>query len=100
MFLETLGHEVQIAHSGTAALELAKRWKPELCLLDIGMPDMSGCEVAMRIRLEAWGHRITFIAATGWGQEEDRRRAQVAGFDHRLNKPGDPESLENLFTSH
>ena len=100
MFLETLGHEVQIAHSGTEALQLAKRWKPDLCVLDIGMPDMSGYEVAMRIRLEAWGQKTTLIAVTGWGQEDDRRRAQVAGFDHHLTKPVDPESLEQLFTPH
>ncbi len=100
MFLETLGHEVQIAHSGIEALQVAKRWKPDLCVLDIGMPDMSGYEVAMRIRLEAWGQKITLIAVTGWGQEDDRRRAQVAGFDHHLTKPVDPESLEQLFTPH
>jgi CheY-like chemotaxis protein len=69
-------------------------------VLDIGMPDMSGYEVAMRLRLEARGQKITLIAVTGWGQEDDRRRAQVAGFDYHLNKPVDPESLENLFTSH
>jgi two-component system, chemotaxis family, CheB/CheR fusion protein len=97
MFLQTLGHEVHIAHSGAQALETAKRLKPDIGVLDIGMPDLNGYEVARRIRLEAWGDKVTLIAVTGWGQVDDRRRAQAAGFDHHLTKPIDPEQLEHLF---
>jgi CheY-like chemotaxis protein/two-component sensor histidine kinase len=98
MFLETLGHEVYLAHTGTEALEVAKRLRPDIGVLDIGMSDLSGYEVARRIRLEAWGDKVTLIAVTGWGQVDDKRRAQVAGFDHHLTKPIDPEQLEHLFT--
>jgi two-component system CheB/CheR fusion protein len=98
MFLETLGHEVYLAHTGTEALEVAKRLRPDIGVLDIGMADLSGYEVARRIRLEAWGDKVTLIAVTGWGQVDDKRRAQVAGFDHHLTKPIDPERLEHLFT--
>jgi CheY-like chemotaxis protein len=98
MFLQTLGHEVHIAHTGTEALEAARRLKPHIGVLDIGMPDLSGYEVARRIRMEAWGDRVTLIAVTGWGQEDDKRRAHAAGFDHHLTKPIDPEQLEHLFT--
>jgi CheY-like chemotaxis protein len=64
------------------------------------MPNMSGYEVAMRIHLAAWGQKVTLIAVTGCGQEDDRRRDRVAGFDHPLTKPVDPQSLERLFTTH
>jgi CheY-like chemotaxis protein len=67
-------------------------------LLDIGMPDLSGYEVAQDLRREPWGTGIQLIALTGWGQEEDRRRALEAGFDHHLTKPVDPEHLEGLIT--
>ena len=66
-------------------------------MLDIGLPDMSGYEMAERIRHEAWGESMTLIAITGWGQAEDKRRAFAAGFDHHLTKPIDPTKLEALF---
>jgi CheY-like chemotaxis protein len=65
-------------------------------LLDIGMPGMSGYETARRIRLEAWGRRALLIAVTGWGQDEDKRKAQSAGFDQHLTKPVDPDQIERL----
>jgi two-component system CheB/CheR fusion protein len=97
MFLKLSGHDVHIAHSGTEAFEAAKRVRPDIGVFDIGMPDMSGYEVAERIRHEAWGGQMTLIAVTGWGQDADRRRAVAAGFDHHLTKPVDPEKLELLF---
>jgi CheY-like chemotaxis protein len=97
MFLKLSGHDVHIAHSGTEALEVAKRVRPDIGVFDIGMPDMSGYELAERIRHEAWGERITLIAVTGWGQDADKRKALGAGFDHHLTKPVDPEKLEQLF---
>jgi CheY-like chemotaxis protein len=98
MLLKLSGHEVYLAHSGTEALEVAKRERPDIAVLDIGMPDLNGYEVAERIRHEAWGERIKLIAVTGWGQAEDKRRALAAGFNHHLTKPVDPSQLEALFT--
>jgi CheY-like chemotaxis protein len=95
MVLEMLGHEVRIAHSGEEALEVASRYRPEIGILDIGMPDLSDYEVAKRIRHEAWGAKITLIAVTGWGQENDKRLALAAGFDLHLTKPVDPERSRN-----
>jgi two-component system CheB/CheR fusion protein len=99
MLLKLSGHEVYLAHSGAEALEVAKRERPDIAVLDIGMPDLNGYEVAERIRHEAWGERIKLIAVTGWGQAEDKRRALGAGFNHHLTKPVDPSQLEALFTN-
>jgi signal transduction histidine kinase len=87
MALELLGHTVRTAHSGSEALAQANALRPSLILLDIGLPDMNGYEVARRIRAESWGSDITLVAATGWSQEADRQRAQVAGFDDHMVKP-------------
>jgi CheY-like chemotaxis protein len=76
---------------------VANRVRPDIGILDIGMPDLTGYEVAERIRHEAWAKDVTLIAVTGWGQDADRRRALAAGFDHHLTKPIDPEKLECLF---
>jgi CheY-like chemotaxis protein len=97
MLLRLSGHEVHLAHTGAEALVIANRVRPDIGILDIGMPDLTGYEVAERIRHEAWGKDVTLIAVTGWGQDADRRRALAAGFDHHLTKPIDPEKLERLF---
>jgi CheY-like chemotaxis protein len=97
MLLQLSGHEVHLAHSGRDALETAKRVRPDVGIFDIGMPDLSGYELAERIRHEAWGAGMTLIAVTGWGQDTDRRRALAAGFDHHLTKPIEPDQLEGLF---
>lgn len=99
MLLQLSGHEVYLAHSGAEAFEVAKRERPDIAVLDIGMPDLNGYEVAERIRREAWGERIKLIAMTGWGQPEDKRRALAAGFNYHLTKPVDPTQLEALFTT-
>jgi two-component system, chemotaxis family, CheB/CheR fusion protein len=99
MVLRSSGHEVHLAHTGQEALEEAERLKPDVAVLDIGMPDLNGYEVAQRIRLEPWGARVILIALTGWGQEEDKRRAEAAGFDHHCTKPVDPDDLERFFSS-
>jgi CheY-like chemotaxis protein len=90
---------VNIAHTGTEALTLAAQSAPEIAILDIGMPGMSGYEVARQIRAEAWGKHMMLIALTGWGQEEDKKKAFEAGFDHHLIKPIDPDALEALMAS-
>jgi signal transduction histidine kinase/ActR/RegA family two-component response regulator len=99
MLLEMAGHEVRVAHHGQAALSLAQVFRPDTALLDIGMPDMSGYEVARSLRREAWAENVQLIALTGWGQESDRRRALEAGFDHHLIKPVDPDQLAGLIAN-
>jgi chemotaxis methyl-accepting protein methylase/signal transduction histidine kinase/chemotaxis response regulator CheB len=96
MVLEMAGHEIQLAHTGKDAFDAAARFRPDIAILDIGMPDLSGYEVAKRIRHEAWGAGMRLIAVTGWGQEQDKRMAFAAGFDHHLTKPVDPERLGQL----
>ena len=97
MLLELSGHEVHLAHTGTEALEVGGRTRPNIGLLDIGLPDMSGYELAERIRHQAWGAGMVLIAITGWGQANDKRLAFTAGFNHHLTKPIDPTHLEALF---
>jgi CheY-like chemotaxis protein len=94
--LEMCGYEVVTAYSGAEALEVGARARPLAVLLDIGMPGLSGYETARRIRLEAWGRHTVLIAVTGWGQEEDKRKAQSVGFDHHLTKPVDSDDIERL----
>jgi CheY-like chemotaxis protein len=90
------GYEVVTVYSGAEALEAGARARPQAVLLDIGMPGMSGYETARRIRLEAWGRHTVIIAVTGWGQDEDKRKAQAVGIDHHLTKPVDPDELDRL----
>jgi PAS domain S-box-containing protein len=94
--LEMSGYEVHTAYSGAEALEAGAHFQPQAVLLDIGMPGMTGYETARRIRLEAWGRRVILVAVTGWGQDDDKRKAQAAGFDHHLTKPVDPDEIERL----
>ncbi|HEY6922047.1 MAG TPA: response regulator [Steroidobacteraceae bacterium] len=94
--LQLSGHEVYTAPNGAVALESAEQHRPEVALLDIGMPKLDGYEVARRIRAQPWGARITLVALTGWGQDSDRRRSQEAGFDSHLVKPLDLDKLTDL----
>lgn len=96
MLLESPDRAVYLAHTGPDALQLAATERPQVAILDIGMPGMDGYQVAHAIRNEAWGVHMVLIALTGWGQEDDKRRAERAGFDHHLTKPVDPASLEAL----
>ena len=96
MLLEHGGHDVHVVNSGGQALRMIKETRAQVAILDIGMSDMSGYDVAERVRSEAWGKDIRLIAVTGWGQDEDKRRAKAAGFDHHLTKPIDAESLGSL----
>jgi signal transduction histidine kinase/ActR/RegA family two-component response regulator len=97
--LEASGHEVSVAHTGREAFDLACRLEPDALLLDIGMPQLNGYQLAQRIRGTSWGRRALLIAITGWGQEQDKRRARAAGFDRHLTKPIDPNGLEVLLQS-
>lgn len=96
MMLELAGHEVRIAHSGRGAFSIAQAFRPDAALLDIGMPDLSGHDVARLLRQEPWAEGLLLIALTGWSQDSDRRRAFEAGFDHHLSKPVDPDRLFEL----
>jgi two-component system, chemotaxis family, CheB/CheR fusion protein len=97
--LQLSGHEVYTAANGAVALESAEQHRPEVALLDIGMPKLDGYEVARRIRAQPWGARITLVALTGWGQDSDRRRSQEAGFDSHLVKPLDLDKLTDLLAA-
>lgn len=94
MLLEAGGHEVHVAYDGLEAVNTANKVRPDVILLDIGMPKMNGFECARSIRAESWAAGALLIALTGWGQEEDKRRALEAGFDRHLTKPVDPATLE------
>jgi len=99
MMLSLWGHRVQAAYTARAALESGASFRPHALVLDIGLPDLDGYELARRIRATEWGHSTMMVAVTGWGQEEDRRRALEAGFDHHLTKPIAAEKLEALLQS-
>jgi len=99
MLLRLLGAEVRIVYNGPEALAVLDSYRPNVVLLDIGMPGMDGHEVARRIRRLPDFRDVLLIAMTGWGQEEDRRRSQKAGFDYHLIKPADVGALEALLMS-
>jgi signal transduction histidine kinase len=99
MLLGIMGHEVRTAGDGDEALTLAAEFRPDVALLDIGMPKRDGYETARSIRREPWGQTMMLIALTGWGQEEDRRQALEAGFNAHMVKPVDPDMLEKLLGS-
>jgi PAS domain S-box-containing protein len=94
LLLKLSGQETRVAYDGPTALLVAEAFRPQLVLLDIGMPGMDGYEVARRLREQ--GRKVPLVAVTGWGQEEDRRRSREAGFDHHLVKPVDPSALQQL----
>jgi signal transduction histidine kinase/ActR/RegA family two-component response regulator len=98
LLLRLAGHEIQAAHDGLEAVEAAGWFRPDVVLLDIGLPKLNGYEAARRIREEPWGREMVLVALTGWGQDEDKHRAQEAGFDHHLTKPVDPTALQSLLT--
>jgi signal transduction histidine kinase/CheY-like chemotaxis protein len=98
LVLECMGHDVRVAADGVQAVALARDFAPRIALLDIGMPRMDGYEAARQIRA-ALGRQVVLIALTGWGQEEDRRRALSAGFDRHVTKPVEPNVLEALIAS-
>jgi signal transduction histidine kinase/DNA-binding response OmpR family regulator len=97
LLLSVAGHEVQVCHDGPTALLRAETFRPEVVLLDIGLPGMDGYEVARRLRARAGTNPALLVALTGYGQDDDLRRSREAGFDHHLVKPADPEMLASLF---
>src|SRR4051794_39080839 len=91
--LGLVGHEVKVVHCGGEAIESAREFRPEFVLLDIGLPGMSGYEVASKLRRERCCEGAVLVAVSGYGQEEDRRRSREAGLDHHLTKPFDLDTL-------
>ncbi|WP_020473640.1 hybrid sensor histidine kinase/response regulator [Zavarzinella formosa] len=96
MMLGLLGNEIATAHDGVEAVESAGHFRPEVILMDVGMPRLNGLEATKRIRGQSWGKEMTIIALTGWGQEADRVRSREAGCDGHLVKPVDLPDLEKL----
>ena len=96
MLFQLMGHEVRAAQNGVTAVDLAEEFRPDLIVLDIGMPGMDGYEVCRRIRQHDWGQAIVIAALTGWTRDEDRDRSAEAGFNHYLVKPVDPKALDDL----
>lgn len=96
MYLRRKGNDIRTAHDGLEAVEVAEAFHPEFVLLDIGLPKLNGYEVARRIRQQPWGGQVILVALTGWGQDEDRRRSQEAGFNFHLVKPVSLAALEEL----
>jgi len=96
MVVKMLGNEVDTAHDGLEAIEVAARFRPDVVLMDLGMPKMNGYEAAAHIRKQPWGKDILLVALTGWGQDDDKRRTKEAGFDHHLVKPAEPAALQTL----
>jgi PAS domain S-box-containing protein len=99
MMLALLGHDTRTAHDGLEALDVAAAFRPEIVLLDIGMPKLNGYDVARRIRQEPWGKDMVLLACTGWGQEQDRLRSEEAGFNAHLVKPVNLAVLEKILAT-
>jgi PAS domain S-box-containing protein len=99
LLLTMSGHDIDTAHSGETALQTANDFRPEVVLLDIGLPGLNGYQVAERIRRTPELKKVVLIAMTGYGQEEDRQRTQQAGFNFHLVKPVDPQQLQELLTT-
>jgi PAS domain S-box-containing protein len=99
MLMELLGHEVAVAHSGPEGLHTALRWQPDVVLSDIGLPGLSGLEVATELRRNRDTAKTRLVAISGYGSDEDRQRSRQAGFDFHLSKPADPEELERLLVA-
>ena len=97
--LQITGNQTYLAHDGIEAIEVIEKHRPEVVLLDIGLPKLNGHEVCRRVRKQPWGKDIVMIALTGWGQDEDRRKSEEAGFNGHLVKPVDYDKLLKLLSS-
>ncbi len=99
LLLELTGNEVRTAHDGLEAVAAAAEQRPDVVLMDIGMPVLNGYDAARRIHAEPWSEGMVLVAVTGWGQEEDRRRTTEAGFDGHLVKPVDYTAFLKLLAA-
>jgi CheY-like chemotaxis protein len=96
MMLKLLGNEVRMAHDGLEAVEAADHFRPEVILMDVGMPKLNGYEATRRIRAQPWANGVAIIALTGWGQEDDKEKSREAGCDGHLVKPVNLPDLQKL----
>ncbi len=96
ILLRLIGHDVRTVHDAFEVLAAAEIYRPELILLDIGLPGMDGYEIARRLRKQPWASQTKIVALTGYASAEDRRQAELAGFDHHLVKPVQFDALSNL----
>jgi CheY-like chemotaxis protein len=96
--LQLSGHRTFVVHDGLAAVEAAEHLRPDVVLLDVGLPKLSGIDACRRMRSHAWGKNLVIVALTGWGQESDRRNTREAGFDAHLVKPVDYGALLQLLS--
>ena len=96
LLLKLRGHDTRTAHDGLEAVEVAKKFLPDVVLLDLGLPKLNGYDACRSIRAQPWGEGMVLIALTGWGQEEDKCRSKKAGFNFHLIKPVDLADLERL----
>jgi CheY-like chemotaxis protein len=85
--IEMIGHDYKLAHNGPDAIDLARTYRPDVVMMDIGLPGMNGYDLCAAMKQEPHLKNTIFIAQTGWGQDEHRQRAKEAGFDHHLVKP-------------
>ncbi len=99
MMLKLMGNEAKTAHDGFEALDVGAVFRPDLIVLDIGMPRLNGHETAKLVREQPWGKGVVLVALTGWGQDDDRRRSDAAGFNAHMVKPVEPSALEKLLAS-
>jgi PAS domain S-box-containing protein len=98
-FVRQLGHDVRIAFDGAEAVQIADDFRPDVVLMDIGMPKLNGYDVAKTLRAKPWGAQLTLVAMTGWGREHDQRRSFESGFDRHMTKPVEPLALEAFLES-
>lgn len=99
ILLRASGHDVRTAHDGATAVKTAIDFRPNVVLLDIGLPRMDGYEVARKMRQQSVLKNVVLVALTGYGQESDRKRSQEAGFDHHLLKPADYETVLQILAT-
>jgi signal transduction histidine kinase/CheY-like chemotaxis protein len=99
LMLEMSGSEARTAHDGPAAIDAASEFRPDLVLLDIGLPELTGYEVCRRIRQEPWGREMLLVAVTGWGQDDDREKSRQAGFDAHFVKPIEFDAIRALLAN-
>jgi CheY-like chemotaxis protein len=98
LLLKYGGHVVETAFDGAEAIQKAEAWRPDIMLLDLGMPEMNGYDVCRSIRERSWGKAIRIVALTGWGQDRDRQNTREAGFDAHLVKPVDVRLLGQVLS--
>ena len=96
MLLKLSGNDTRVAHDGLEAVEAAAPFRPDVVLLDIGLPKLNGYQAAVKIREQPWGKSMLLVALTGWGQDDDRKKSQEAGFNRHMVKPVDHVALTKL----